>query len=667
MLLMGLVFAGSLFATTSCKKDPYNTDQMSSGKVTIQVYGPRPATRGGEMRFIGTHMERVTGIVFPVAGEVTEITRKSNTEISVTVPANAGYGSLVVKSSDGDITLASEMTYAEPIEVTWITETPVKAGSKVQVKGNYLYLVTRVIFEGGAFVDLTDADKTFDPNDPAGEQSISVTVPETARTGRLVMSTIEFDANGTEIGVATEVGSGELVATIVEPGLASFSPATVKAGANLTITGTNFDLVQAIAFAGVEEPVGTFTANAAGTSITVAVPKNAQDGNVILIAKSGAETVSANELVMLLPTITSISPDPVKNGAELTITGTDLDLVTGVIFGGNSSGAIDGDRTATTLKVTVPINAKEGVVTLTTAADKETVSEDELTLVKPTITANPSAIAAGGEMTLEGEDFDLITAVNFLGDKDNADDDLTVEVAPEDAASPLTIAVPALAQAGVITLTLVNGDAFELPAITIDAPAFAFIPVLPGADEEIMAGEILVVEVINADKLTGVQVNGVDTQYILNGSVLSILVPSDAGGATAFKLVSSNGEVIYTIPVIGTLPIETVVWEGTIDMVTHPWGGAAQVSIPNAGFANANPGDTVRFYVQNTGADAQIQVNYGDWGGVIVTLMPSPGDQYSEFTLTEDQIAHILAPAWGSDAFVVQGTGSVVYKIALIQ
>ena len=673
MLLTGLLFVGCLFVTSSCNEDPYNTDQMSSSKTTIQVYGPRPALRGAEIRFVGTNMDKVTAVVFPVAGEVTEFTKKEKTEIRVIVPDNAGYGPVTLKTPQGDVTTDNDISYTEAIEITHVTETPVKAGAKIEIEGYFLYLINRVIFQGGTFVDLTDADKTFDADKPIDKQKITVTVPDTALSGELILSIIYYDNTGAETGVPVELGSGEWGVNIVEPVITGFSPATVKAGAALTITGTNLDLVKEIRFGG-DKVVDTFTLNGQ-TSISVTVPADAQDGKVVIVAKSGAESESADDLTMLLPTVASLSPNPFKfdvvrdeegvisNGAKLTIEGTDFDLVTAITFTGSDPIAIDNtlvtSKSATKIEIIVPINAKEGPVALSTKAEKDGLS-DELTLVKPVVTGyESSTVGAGTPVTFLGENFDLVTAVTFP-------EDMVVNVTPDNATS-LTVTIPATAQPGDVTLTMVNGDVIECPELTIDAPLFAFIPVLPGADVDIMAGELLVVDVINGDKLTEVQINGTTTQHILQGTILHIFIPSNASGATELKLVSSNGEVSYTIKVIGTLPVETVVWEGVIDMVNNPWGGAGQVSIPNAGFADAAPGATVRFYCRDNNEGAQIQVNFGDWGGVAATLEPAVGAEYAEFVLTEDVLAHMMAPAWGSDAFVVQGQACVVTKISYIQ
>lgn len=656
-LLLGLVWIVCLFGTNSCNKDEYNTDQMSGGKITLKVYGPRPALRGSEIRFVGTNMDKVTGVVFPVSGEVTNFTKKEKTEIRVLVPNNAGYGRLVLKTPEGDITTDTEMTYVEPIEITSITETPVKAGQEFVIKGKFLYMITQVIFQEGAKVDVAEGNISVDSSDPLGlSYIIKVLVPLTARSGQIILSNVKYDSEGNEIGIPIEVGSGSLHANIILPSITSFSPETIKAGNVLTITGKDFELVESIIFGGGKEAV-SFTVNAAKTSITVTVPADAQDGNVVLIAKSGVESPSPKELIMLVPTISSISPNPVKNEAILTVTGTDLDLVDKVTFGGGKVGTIQEGRTATSLQIAVPIDAKEGAVTFTTLAGKDVLSA-ALTLVKPKVTGYASStVSAGSDVTMLGTNLDLVVSIAFPGK-------LVVEAKDfkTQASTSLTVTIPPTAQAGDVILTMVNGDEIVCPPFTIIAPVFAFIPKLP--DWEIVAGELMTVEIVNEDKLTGVEVGGRTTQFIVKGTTLYVLIPSAANGATQLKLVSSNGEVTYTIPVSGKGVIETTVWEGIYDMFANPWSATA---IPNAGFANARPGDRLRVYFTSLGADAEIQLFYGDWSGQFAGSKLTAGTAFYDVVLTAEMLQHIMNPdGWAAGlAIQMQGNECIVYKLAV--
>jgi len=435
------------------------------------------------------------------------------------------------------------------------------------------------------------------------------------------------------------------------PAITKISPNPVKAGALLTIEGTNFDLVDSVVFGG---NVGTrHFASHTATKIEVTVPANAADGHVKAIAFSGVPVLSSDSLVMVVPTITSIDPNPVKNGETLTIKGTDLDLVSSVVFGGNKAGTILDGKTATQIQITVPMDAKDGV-TLNMLSGK-TVEYATLKMVVPTVTAySPESAPAGSNVILKGTDLDLVTSVTFA-------EGLVVPVKPT-SATELTVTVPVLAVSGTVVLTLTNGNTVKAPDLQVISPVFAYLPTPPAADAEIHAGELLLVDVGNGSKLTDVQVNGVSTKFILNDPKLYILIPSRASGKCELKLISSNGSVSYTIPVIGSGFTETVVWNTPI--VLSGWSGST--SIPNAGFSDLKEGNTVRFYFSSLGDSPVFQIWYGDWGAQIVEVHPDAGSPYYEMTVTADMIQHMMNPAWGSDAILVQGDAVTISKISVI-
>ena len=123
----------------------------------------------------------------------------------------------------------------------------------------------------------------------------------------------------------------------------------------LTIEGTDLDLTRQIGFEGTS-PVTDFASQNA-TKIEVIVPDDAHDGNILMIPGSFVEVPSAEALIMVIPEISEISPNPVKNGANITVTGVDLDLVKRVIFGGDKIGAILGGGSDTEITVKVPTTA----------------------------------------------------------------------------------------------------------------------------------------------------------------------------------------------------------------------------------------------------------------------------------------------------------------------
>ena len=100
------------------------------------------------------------------------------------------------------------------------------------------------------------------------------------------------------------------------------------------------------------------------------IPEAAQSGKIIV--SNGADLLSGGEeipswiysetdLTVTLPSISEISPNPVKAGTTLTIKGADLDLVKSVVFGGDLAVDTFATQTATQIELDVPINAVDGM------------------------------------------------------------------------------------------------------------------------------------------------------------------------------------------------------------------------------------------------------------------------------------------------------------------
>ena len=364
---------------------------------------------------------------------------------------------------------------------------------------------------------------------------------------------------------------------------------------------------------------------------------------------------------MVVPTISAVSPNPVKNGEVLTVTGTDLDLISKVTFGGAKAGEIIEGGTAKEIKVKVPKDAKDGV-TFGTLANKN-VEFAELKMVVPKVTAySPTPAPAGANVKLQGTDLDLVVSVTFT-------DNLVVPVTP-DKATELTVTIPITAVSGVVVLTTVNGDKINSPELAIISPTFAFLLSPPGSDAEIHAGELLVVEIGNQDKLTDVQVNGKSTQYILDGSKLYILIPSNASGNCTLKLVSSNGEASYTIPVIAAGSYEVVIWEGMVDI---DWG-SNKVYVPAEGFNDIPVGSVLTFHFQQKDAWGQVQINNGKWSvipglGVNGYLKTGEVGDKSVTTfeneLTKEVLDNIINNQEWGNGLILQGSDWIMTKITI--
>lgn len=146
------------------------------------------------------------------------------------------------------------------------------------------------------------------------------------------------------------------------------------------------------------------------------------------------------------------------------------------------------------------------------------------------------------------------------------------------------------------------------------------------------------VEVANGDKLTNVQVNGKNVQFIWRDSKLLISMPADVtGGMATLQLVSSNGSISYQVEIVGSMG--TLIYEGPL--VTGSWANSAQIS--SAMFANVQVGQTITVVVSDLQSEAQGSFKNGSWTAI------APGTEYFSIdgnfslTISSDILAQLQA------------------------
>jgi len=427
LLFATLWVVGAGMLLTSCEgKEEEET------RVLLQSFGPMPIARGAELKFIGVNLDKVTAVVLPDNITITTFTTKTSTLLTLTVPQNAMPGYVVLKTPDGDITTKTKIGYSEPISISGFTPGTVKAGDAFTISGDYLNLVGEVIFTDRVSVladDFTSQSRT----------EIQLVVPAEAQTGKIAVSNAEEEP--IIVYSATSL-------TVTLPAFTSVTPNPVKAGTALTIAGTNLDLVETITLGGNKVIAADDFVTHTATQIVINVPDDTKDGKVTMIPASGVEVVTADDLLMVIPTL-SVTPVTLKNGADITVTGTNLDLISQVIFGGNKQGTIKDGGTATQILVTVPDDAVTGVVTFHTLADKQ-IDGPNLTMIDPVFSSfTPASLKPNNDITITGTDLDLVVDVAFTGNISGSIGTRT--------ATQMAVTVPVGAQTGPVTLVAKNG------------------------------------------------------------------------------------------------------------------------------------------------------------------------------------------------------------------
>jgi hypothetical protein len=343
-LLALLCFIMSVGVLSSCDKD----DKPTSNKITLLSFGPTGANHGDTLRFFGTNLNKVTAVQFTGNAAVVnqaDFKKQTSEEVLVIVPKTAEKGFVTLKTPEGDIVSKTQLNLGVTSTIASITG-QARPGENITITGDYLNWVKSVTFAKDKVVQ-TFVSKTIN--------QLVVTVPADAQTGPLVI------AYGGTDSMAVQTTDTLKVTLPLTTGLA---PNPVKHATNLTITGTNLDLVKKVIFASVSTPVTTFVSQSA-TQLVVVVPASTTKGKVTLEAASGVQTVSTMDLDVALPAITSMAPNPVDTLADLTITGTNLDLVSSVSFVGVPSAVSTFvSQSPTQLVVKVPTGSVTGKITL---------------------------------------------------------------------------------------------------------------------------------------------------------------------------------------------------------------------------------------------------------------------------------------------------------------
>ena len=615
LLKVCFIVVSSLAFITSCeKKDVVDTNQLGGGSITLMSFGPCPIQRGAELRIIGANLDKVTSVVLQGAAEITgnDIKRVSDTEIRVMVPQDAEPGIITIKAGKQEVSSITSLTFNEPIIISSITPEAIKAGDVIKIEGDYLNLIEEIIFYEDVHVLKADFKSQT-------REAIEVVVPKEAQTGKIIVSNgadIIPDAAG-NVGIPLWVYSDDEL-NVALPGITKISPELIKAGSLLTIEGTDLDLVDSVAFEG---NVGTraFVSKTA-TKIEVNVPASAHDGKVKAVAFSGIPVESSSSLTLVVPKITSIAPNPVKNPvkdpATLTVTGTDLDLISTVTFVGGSEGKIKEGGTATEISVEIPSDAKDGVVTFTTLAEKD-VQSAALTFIKPTITGiSATSIIAGDQMTITGTDLDLVASVKLI---DNVIDstDFVSQTATQIVVQSLS---SHLTGTGKLVLVTSNGSQVEysqqitigtpnIPAVTSITPS----PVKPGAMLSITGTKLNLVESVVFQNNQGGTTKA--TQYgSRTETLIEVYVPQDAKAGVVTLTLNAYDGTSYPSPITisGTDPVvdPSLVIYNFDDKPAGSWG-VGDVS-------SNNDGPSGHFYeVMSPGANGSWQWGFANnTGGV---------------------------------------------------
>lgn len=566
-----LVLLSSL-TFTACDTNDLDTNQYKGG-ISLNVFGPSPVLRGGELRFLGCGLDQVASVLIPGCDAITDIQLISAEEIRVIVPQTAlpGYVTLMLRNGESIVT-KTQLTYSEPVSIESFSPETVRPGDVLTIKGEYLNLMHQVIFAENVIVsdeviaeeEATEATSKFLKHT---RNEIQVRVPEEAQSGKIILS------DGAEIPnrLYSEVELQVVLPSVAE--VADYN--NIKPGAIMTVTGENFDLVKEVRMENGEKVEFEFSAE--NKTLRFTLPANAVSGFIYAVPASGVQVPVAN-IEMAKPGNFSCAVTEINAGEQITILGENLDLVSAVIFTGGGEGEI-------------------------------------------------------------------------------------ISQSPEQ----LVVSVPASAQSGSVTFKMANGEQISGLNLTINQPCH----IVSSLEEDFEAGKEMIVEVANGELLTGVKINGVEVTHTLEGNQLKIQVPATAGANTSLELISSGVSATYTVS------FAKVIWTGKYPLPVNPdggWNGNQELGWNGYDWSSVQPGTIITVYYTLDMEETNWQIKLGGcaigWGELptIPSQSLEAGSTKFSATLNEEDL-EVLRRRSPDDnkmyGLVVSGCNFTMTKVTL--
>jgi hypothetical protein len=572
----------------------------------IASISPTSGEPGSSITIAGLNFTATAGTV-TFNGLTATIDNWSNTSVSARAPNGATSGNIVVTSG----TLQSNGQAFSVIgpAITSLTPSSGAPGISVTVVGTGFGSTTgTVTFNGQAAVIGTWSDS-----------SITVTVPNGATTGNVVVSNGGLQSGG--------------AAFTVSPVITSVSPTSAEPGSSITIAGLNFTATTgAVTFNGLPASITTWSSN----SISAQVPNVATSGNIVVTA--GTLQSNGQAFSVIGPAITSLTPSSGAPGISATVAGTGFGSATGTVtFNGQS--AVVSTWSDTSITVTVPIGATTGNVVVSNGGLQ---SGGTGFTVAPVITSvAPVSAEPGSSITIAGSNFTATTgAVTFNG---------LSSVINSWANTSINVQVPNGVTSGNIVVTAgtlqSNGQPFTVlgPAITSLSPSSG----APGIPVTIVGTSF--------GSNTGTVTFGGQVAVVGTWSDTSIVVTVPSGAATGNVVVANGG--LQSNPLTFSIASATPIVTSIVPSSGRP-GTIVTISGSNFGPSNNSVAFNGQSATISTWSDTSIVVVVPlsvATGNVVVT---APGGQSNAVNFSVVPLVTSVSPVSGFPGAPVTIAGS---------
>lgn len=375
--------------------------QYITASPIVTAVNPNAGTNlgGSTVQITGTNFSGATAVTFGGIA-ATSFTVLTATTITATTPAGTGIVNVAVTTPAGTGTGTNLFTYVTqpPPTVAGISPNGGSLANGGDTAGGVQVTITGTNFTGATSVTIGGNPATFVT--VVSATSIKATTPAHAPGAVNVVVTTPA-GTGTGTNLFTYAAGPPTVTGISS---ASGLPA---GGAAVTITGTNFTGATSVTIGGIAPTAVTFVS---ATTITATTSAHAV-GAVNVVVTTPAGTGTGTNLftyappISVQPTVTAMTPNtgPPGGGTSVTITGTNFNGATAVMFG-SANAAFVTVVSATTITARSPASSGTVHVTVTTAAGTSAAGlADQFSYAKAAtslnLTSSPNPSAVGQPVT----------------------------------------------------------------------------------------------------------------------------------------------------------------------------------------------------------------------------------------------------------------------------
>jgi len=449
-----------------------------------------------------------------------------------------------------------------------------------------------------------------------------------------------------------------------------FGPMPVTRGETMRVTGTQLNNVKEVLF-----PEGNQKLTPATTYInaefsvqnaqemTVTIPDQCVPGQLRLVTNSGDTIVSASNITFAEEIkVSSYSPSPVHPGSLVTIKGEYVWNIGQVVFFDHVT--VDAadfvKNTRNEIQVLVPAEAKSGELAYndgTDGAENTVMGDLNVDFAKATGVSNANP-EFGEQITITGENLDLVTAIDFPSVPDVA---FTVAA---DGKS-IQVKVPANTVSGTVTLSSPSG---LTTAVNITVPLATVSSTSPVKD--VKAGQTITIKGSKLDRITQLVLPAIDEplkkgEFAQSATQISFVVPEGMGDGKVILVQHENYSVESDkISMYSEAP-ETTIWAGKF-YIGNWNAGMQELAWGGYDWSTAKPGQVLTVYLTPDMSEgwSQIRVGNGSWAPLPGTADVNPltaEDTKFSVTLTQAMIDEMVA----NGGLVICGAFFTITKITL--